>query len=303
MSRRILATALALAASLPLLASAQAWKQAYPELVYSIVPAENASGVTQRYEPFVEYLSRELGTRIVLRIATDYAAVIEGQKAGNIHIATHGPSSYVRAWTVTNGGVEAFNTTINSDGSIGYYSVAYARSADQGARLEDFRGRNLCLVDPNSASGNNVPRFSMSKLGIDPDKFFGKVAYAGSHENAITALVQKTCDVAFNWWNSETDSNLTRMAAKNLARASDVKIVFRSDLIMGSPNTYLASLPAELKAAIARAFEEAPQKAKPAFDRLSDGRDIGFKRVGHADYEPIVALQKFVDDMRRRRGS
>jgi len=27
-------------------ASAQSWKQAYPELVYAVVPAENASGVT-----------------------------------------------------------------------------------------------------------------------------------------------------------------------------------------------------------------------------------------------------------------
>jgi phosphonate transport system substrate-binding protein len=158
-------------------------------------------------------------------------------------------------------------------------------------------------VDANSASGNNVPRFSMSKMGIDPEKFFGKVVYAGSHENAVTALVQGTCDLAFNWWNSEADSNLSRMAGKKLVNAADLKIVFRSDLIMGSPNTYLASLPADLKAAIAKAFEEAPTKARAAFDRLSDGKDLGFRRVTHKDYEPVVELQKFVDELRRRRAS
>ncbi|MBM3629299.1 MAG: phosphonate ABC transporter substrate-binding protein [Alphaproteobacteria bacterium] len=293
----------AIAAMLPAVASAQSWKAKYPELLLSIVPAENASGVTQRFEPFIEYLSREIGTKIVLRIATDYAAVIEGQKAGSIHIATYGPSSYVRAWTVTNGGVEPFNTTINSDGSVGYYSVAYARSRDAGTRIEDFRGRNLCLVDANSTSGNNVPRFAMSKQGIEPEKFFGKVVYAGSHENAVTALIQGTCDIAFNWWNSETDSNLTRMANKKLVSAGDVKTVFRSDLIMGSPNAYLASLPADLKAAITKAFEEAPTKARAAFDRLSDGKDLGFRRVTHKDYEPVVELQKFVDELRRKRAS
>jgi phosphonate transport system substrate-binding protein len=302
MSMRTLLLA-ALAAILPATAPAQSWKAKYPELVYSIIPAENASGVTQRFEPFIEYLSRELGTKVVLRIATDYAAVIEGQKSGHIHIGVHGPSSYVRAWTVTNGGVEAFNTTINADGSVGYYSVAYARNRDAGTRIDDFRGRNLCLVDANSASGNNVPRFAMSKMGIDPEKFFGKVVYAGSHENAVTALLQGTCDLAFNWWNSEGDSNVSRMAGKKLVNASDLKIVFRSDLIMGSPNTYLASLPADLKAAIAKAFEEAPTKAKAAFDRLSDGKDLGFRRVTHKDYEPVVELQKFVDDLRRRRAS
>lgn len=301
-TRRALLT-VALAAAIAMPAAAQGWKQKYPELVFAVVPAENASGVTERYGPFLEYLSKELGTKVTLRIANDYAAVIEGQKAGNIHIANYGPSSYVRAWTVTNGGVEPFSTSIKSDGSTGYYSVAYARAADPGRSIQDFKGRNLCLVDPNSASGNNVPRFAMSKQQIEPEKFFGRVVYAGSHENAVTALVQGTCDLAFNWWNSETDSMLTRMANKNMVKVSDVKTVFRSDLIAGSPNAYLASLPADLKTAIAKAFAEAPRKAKPAFDRLSDGKDLGFKPMTHKDYEAIVELQKFIDDMRRRRSS
>lgn len=299
--RLILSAALAAAVAMP--AAAQSWKQKYPELVFAVVPAENASGVTERLGPFLEYLSKELGTKVTLRIANDYAAVIEGQKAGNIHIANYGPSSYVRAWTVTNGGVEPFATSINSDGSTGYYSVAYARAADAGRTIQDFKGRNLCLVDPNSTSGNNVPRFAMSKQQIDPEKFFARVVNAGSHENAVTALIQGTCDLAFNWWNSETDSNLTRMANKNMVKLSDVKIVFRSDMIAGSPNAYLASLPADLKAAIAKAFAEAPQKAKAAFDRLSDGKDLGFRPVTHKDYEAVVELQKFIDDMRRRRAS
>jgi phosphonate transport system substrate-binding protein len=140
-------------------------------------------------------------------------------------------------------------------------------------------------------------------MQIDPEKFFGRVVYAGSHENAVTALGQGTCDIAFNWWNSETDSNLSRMANKNLVKAADFKIVFRSDLIAGSPWAFLTTLPADLKSAIVKAFDEAPTKAKVAYDRLSDGQDRGFKAVTHADYQAVVDLQKFVDDMRRRRGS
>ena len=296
-------TIIAACLALPVAASAQNWKQSHPELVFAVVPAENASGVTERMQPFLAYLASELGVKTTLRIATDYAAVIEGQRAGNIHVANYGPSSYVRAWTVTNGGVIPFATSINSDGSIGFYSVAYARANDAGTRLEDFRGRNLCLVDPNSTSGNNVPRFAMSKMQIDPDKFFGRIVNAGSHENAVTALGQGTCDLAFNWWNSETDSNLARMANKGIVKAADFKIVFRSDLIAGSPWAFVASLPADLRAAIVKAFNEAPIKAKAAFERLSDGQDRGFHAVTHADYQAFVDLQKFVDDMRRRRGS
>ena len=56
------------------------------ELVIAIVPAENASGVTDRYQPFVEYLGRELGTKVVLRIASDYAAGGAGIQLDNLKV-------------------------------------------------------------------------------------------------------------------------------------------------------------------------------------------------------------------------
>ena len=61
------------------------------------MPAENASGVTERWAPFISYLSKELGVKVNLRIANDYAAVIEGQRTGAIHIASYGSASFARA--------------------------------------------------------------------------------------------------------------------------------------------------------------------------------------------------------------
>ena len=203
-SRRSFALGAAALAASPSIFAQPDWRARFPELVYAVVPAENAAGVTARFGPWMTYLSRELGVRVTLRIASDYAAVIEGQRAGHIHIGDYGPSSYVRAHAVTNGGVEAFATLRQADGSTGYYSVAYARANDRGARLEDFQGRNLCLVDVNSTSGFNVPHFAMNRANIAPDRFFANVLTSGSHENSIMALQRGTCDIAFNWWNSET---------------------------------------------------------------------------------------------------
>ncbi|MEW5886372.1 MAG: phosphonate ABC transporter substrate-binding protein [Pseudomonadota bacterium] len=301
LSRRKFGLAAAATLAAPSLALAQDWRARNRELVFAIVPAENAAGVTERFTPWVEYLSRELGVRVTLRIASDYAAVIEGQRAGQIHIASYGPSSYVRAHSVTNGGVEAFATLRGSDGSTGYFSVAYARANDRGARIEDFQGRNLCLVDVNSTSGFNVPHFAMSRANIRPDTFFANVQTTGSHENSIIALQRGTCDLAFNWWNSETDSNLSRMARRGMVNAADFKIVFRSDRIPGSPDAFLTSLPPEARAAIRTAYFEAPTRNRAAFDRLSDGQSPGFAPVSHADYQVIIELQQFVDRLRRER--
>src|SRR5260370_38561147 len=94
--RSALAAALA-AGTLALAGAAQAqdWKAKYPELVFAVVPAENASGVSERFAPFMEYLSKELGVKVTLRVANDYAAVIEGQPNGSIHIADDGPPAYI----------------------------------------------------------------------------------------------------------------------------------------------------------------------------------------------------------------
>src|SRR5438309_10354750 len=184
-NRRIVlagAAALAFTASA---ASAQDWKAKYSELTFAVVPAENASGVTERWAPFVAYLSKELGVKGTLGIANDDAAVSEGQRAGNIHIASYGSASFARA-RLTGVKTDAFANDINADGSTGYYSVFFVKASSSYKNIDQLKGKNLGLVDPNSTSGNNVPRFELDKLGIaDAGSYCGKLVLSGSHENAM----------------------------------------------------------------------------------------------------------------------
>src|SRR3974390_2199008 len=274
MNRRILIAGLAWL-TFTTASFAEDWKAKYPEITFAVVPAENASGVTERFTPFVNYLSKELGIKVNLRIANDYAAVIEGQRAGNIQLAYYGPASFSRA-RVTGVKTDAFVIDVNRGGSKGYYSVFYVLAKSPYQKLEDLKGKNLGLVDPNSTSGNNMPRFKMNQMGIDPDAYFSKVVFTGSHENAVLALAQGTVDVAANWWNADDDSNLTRMLTKGMVKNAggtpmkkeDFRIIVKSDLIINSPYGYLSDLPADMKAAIKQAFLDAPRKDPEAFKKL-----------------------------------
>lgn len=283
-------------------AFAQDWKAKYPELVFGIVPAENAAGVTERYTPFVNYLSKELGTKVTLRIANDYAAVIEGQRSGNIHIGMYGPSSFARA-LMTGAKIDAFAIETNLDGTKGYYSVFYVKKDAPYQKVEDLKGKNLGLVDPNSTSGNNVPRFALDKMGIDPETFFGKVVYTGSHENAIIALQQGTVDMAANWWNDENESNLLRMGRKNMAKPEDFRIIYKSEQIVNSPMAYLTDLPADMKAKIKDAVLNLSTKDKAAFDKIYKGKQGPLVAVDNKAYDPIIDLNKFVDALRKKKSS
>ena len=44
--------------------------------------------------------------------------------------------------------VEPFVTTVNNDGTIGYYSVFYVRADSPYKTIDDLKGKNLGLVDP-----------------------------------------------------------------------------------------------------------------------------------------------------------
>ena len=43
-----------------------------------------------------------------------------------------------------------------------------------------------------------------------------------------------------------------------------------------------------------------PKADKAAFDRLSDGKDLGFTPVTLKDYQPIIEMLKFNDEQRRK---
>ena len=305
--RRTMLAGLASAAVAPA-ARAQSWKSDFPELVYAVVPAENASGVVNRYTPFAAYLSNTLGTKVTLRVANDYAAVIEGQRAGNIHIGYYGPASFSRA-RMTGVQTEAFVIDVNSDGTKGYYSVFYVRNDSPYHDVKDLKGKNLGLVDPNSTSGYNMPLYTLDKLGIEEaDHYFSKVLVTGSHENAVIAVADKTVDVCANWWNADDDSNLTRMLTKGMLKnadgspmkKADFRIILKSALIINSPTAMLSNLPDDLKAAIRATWLSAATADKVAFDRLSDGKNLPWQPITNDDYNKTIELIKFVDNLRKK---
>lgn len=289
-------------------ARAADWRARFPEIKFAVIPSENEDGVSSRWAPFIEFLSQELRVKVTLRAANDYAALIEGQRAGNIHLGYYGSAAFARALSI---GVrtEAFAQNVSPLSGRGYYSVFYVLASSPYRTIDDLKGKNLGLVDPNSTSGYQVPLFTLDQMGIDPEKHFARSVFTGSHENAITALVGGTVDVAANSYTSEAYSNLQRMLNKGMVKRADgtpmamadFRIILKSPLIINGPYAYLADLPAEMKTDIRAAFFAAPGKAKVAFDKLSDGQNAPWEAVDNAAYDDMIKLIKFTDALRKKR--
>ena len=194
------AIALAFTAAPP---HADDWKAKYPELTFAVVPAENASGVTDRYTPFVDYLSKELGIKVNLRIANDYAAVIEGQRAGNIQIAYYGPASFSRG-LLTGVKTDAFVIDVNNDGTE---RLLFGDLCEGQQPLQEDRGSEG--QEPRPGRSQLDLRQQRAALHDEPDRhrsrrLFLQVVFTGSHENARDgAGARARSTVAANWWNSD----------------------------------------------------------------------------------------------------
>ena len=198
--------------------------------------------------------------------------------------------------------IEPFVTTRNNDGTVGYYSVIYVKADSPYKDIEDLKGKTLGLVDPNSTSGNNVPRFFLNKARYRCRRLLRQVDHHRQpRERRDRARTRAPSIAPPTGGTPTTDSNLTRMVAKGMAKKEDFRIIFKSELLAGSPYAYLSDLPADLKQAIVKAFIDAPTKDKAAFDQLSDGKDKEFVPVTHKDYENTVDMIQFVNDMRKKR--
>jgi len=112
-----------------------------------------------------------------------------------------------------------------------------------------LKGRTYAFVDPASTSGNLIPRSFFKKNNIDPDKDFKSTIYAGGHDAVGLAVKNRKVDAG-----SMDDITYGNMKEKSMLSDKDIKIIFQSDPIPGSPWAYRKDLSPELKAKLKDAF-------------------------------------------------
>jgi phosphonate transport system substrate-binding protein len=286
-SRRSVLAAATAAVALGAFGPAQAgWQEKYPELNLGVITSENEADRTARYAPVQAYLEKALGVKINWRVATDYAGIIEGVKAGKIDIARFGPASYSQAYIVTNGEVQPLAAELDNKGIFGYHSVVVVKKDSPYQKLEDLKGKTLAFADPNSTSGHQAPRYFMGESGVDVDKLFGATPFSGSHENSVMGLVNGTFDAAVTWWRSEEYSNPPRMEEKKMIEPGQWRIIWKSPKLPNSPWAMSAKLPQEMRNDLQKALIAMPE----AWKSLTDGKASALIPVTHKDYEAIVRM-------------
>lgn len=237
------ALVLTVCAGLPQHASAQP-----RTLTIGLIPAEDSQAMIESSRQVLDALQQQLGMPVKPFVATDYNGVIEALRAKKLDVAYLGPFSYVLASSVAE--VEAFSVAVTKKtGQSAYRSVILARK-DSGLRsVAELKGRNFAFVDPSSASGHLFPKAGLQQTGLDPDAYFGRVVFSGSHDASILAVANRKVDAA-----AVADRIFNSAVAKGTVKQDDFVVLWSSRPIPESPMVWRKDLDPALKEKLAKAL-------------------------------------------------
>jgi phosphonate transport system substrate-binding protein len=152
-----------------------------------LLPAE----VVARFTPLADYLDKQLGRRVQVRVGRDYEQHIEAIGANTIDIAYLGPASYVKM--VARHGARPLLARIEINGKPTVTGYVVVRADSELRKLADLRGKRFAFGDANSTMGTIVARHVLRRAGVGLESL-GGYQYLGSHRNVALAVLSGDYD-------------------------------------------------------------------------------------------------------------
>ncbi|WP_201797547.1 PhnD/SsuA/transferrin family substrate-binding protein, partial [Bifidobacterium breve] len=93
----VAATTVALCATMAACGSSKGSDSADKALELQFVPTNNDGSMQAKAKPFADYLSKKLGRKVDVTLATDYTTIVEAMSSHKVDIGIMPPAAYVQA--------------------------------------------------------------------------------------------------------------------------------------------------------------------------------------------------------------
>jgi phosphonate transport system substrate-binding protein len=272
------------------------------EFRIGLLGGENEADRLRNNQCLVDKLPGVLGVeKVSLFPAADYDGVIQGLLGGTLDYAELGASGYAKIYLAKADAVEPILTTVQTDGSTGYYSIMVARKDKGYAKLEDLKGKKLGFADPDSTSGYLVPNVSLPEAlgGKSVKEFFGETGFGGGHENLVLEVLKGNFDAGTTFGSGVgefkdgyTSGNLRKMVDKGILNMDDLVELWRSPLIPNGPIVVRTSMKADMKTKFKQFMVDLPKSDPACFKAVQGGDFTGFVDVNPDFYKTIIDARK-----------
>ncbi|MFZ5992254.1 MAG: phosphate/phosphite/phosphonate ABC transporter substrate-binding protein [Deinococcota bacterium] len=195
-------------------------------------PTQNSDQLRPAAQAIADYIEKEFkGTvEVEVFIPTEYRGLIEAMRGGNLDFAFFPPDGYVIAHQDV--GAEVLLKSVR--GNSPYYWSAIVVRKDSGIKnVRQLEGKTIAWVDKNSAAGYVFPRAALIAAGLDPDKLFSKQVFAGKHDSAVLAVLNKSVDAAATFANDDKNKSGAWTQFLKPEEAAQLTAIFYSKPIPG----------------------------------------------------------------------
>lgn len=271
------------------------------EFRIGILGGENENDRLRNYACLADHLKQEFGfEKVSLFPAADYDGVIQGLLGGTLDFAELGASGYAAIAIKNEKAVTPILTTVQKDGSTGYYSIGLALKSSGIKNIKDAKGKKLGYADPDSTSGYLIPLTQIPKdTGMPNDQYFAATQFNGGHENNLLAAYDGKVDIAVDdssgigdFKDGYTSGTFRKGVDKGTIDPNKLVEVWRSPLIPNGPLVVRNEIGADWQAKLSDFFMKLPEKDAKCFAAIEGGDYHGYTIVKPDFYNAIIDARK-----------
>lgn len=257
------------------------------EILIGLIPEQNIFRQRERYQWLKKYIYDRLGVTVTFTSLSRYGNLIDHFAAEKMDGAFFGSFTYALAHHQL--GVEPLVRPVNPDGTSTYHGYLFARK-DSGIRnAADMKGKRFAFVARATMAGYLFPLAYFKANGVgDVQKYLGEVLFAGSHDGAILAVLNREADVG-----AAKNTIYEQMSADNSRIEKELVILASSGVVPQNCLAVRKDLDPELKAALKQALLDMDKSAegKEALRRFGAR---GFIETNDSDFAYIYKLSQAV---------
>ncbi|MEW6409562.1 MAG: phosphate/phosphite/phosphonate ABC transporter substrate-binding protein [Nitrospirota bacterium] len=239
----------------------------------------------QRYQPLMDYLTKNTPYRFVLKLSQDYRDIINFLKTNKVQVALLGGVTYSIAKKEF--GVIPILRPVGADGKPFYRCVFITRAENKEINaLSDLKGKSIAFASKLSTSGNLAPLYHLYFKGGLRLEDFSRYVNLKYHDSVAREVLRGNFDAG-----AVIDSVANRFKDRGL------KIIDISDPIPGLPIVVRADVSPKIIDAIKKALlslDYNNPKHRKMMEQWDEEFRYGFAEATDYDYESICKMMNYL---------
>ena len=164
------------------------------KLLIGLIPEMNIFKQKERFKPLGEYLSKKTGVDVKFTVLSRYGNLVDRFEKEKMDGAFFG--SFTGAVAIYKLGVIPVARPVNLDNTSTYHGYIFVRKDSNIKNVKDMKGKTMAYVEKSTTAGYVFPLAYLREHGVaTPEKYFREYYFAGSHDAAIDAVLNKKADI------------------------------------------------------------------------------------------------------------